>query len=116
MNFQRCVVLMCSAIVLCACVTAKPVYGPDGQQAHAISCSESIGIDWSDCFERAGQICGTRGYKIWNQASSESSLISGDSDFLIGGTSESRTLLISCQAERQAEAPHAEIPAVVADQ
>ena len=60
------------AIQLCGCaVGVKPVYGPDGQQAHAITCS-ALGRDWSDCFEKAGQICGARGYKIWNQATSES--------------------------------------------
>jgi hypothetical protein len=76
----------------------KQVYGPDGQQAHAITCS-SFGRDWSDCFERAGEICGARGYKIWNQASSQSAVISGSDGSVFGGTSEGRTLLVSCKSE-----------------
>jgi hypothetical protein len=97
MSNMRNAVLALTAIHLGGCaVGVKPVYGPDGQQAHAITCS-ALGRDWSDCFEKAGQICGARGYKVWNQATSESSVISGDQNSIFGGSSESRTLLIGCK-------------------
>ena len=97
MGSMRNAVLALTAIQLGACaVVVKPVYGPDGQQAHAIACS-ALGRDWSDCFEKAGQICGARGYKVWNQSSSQSAVISGSEDSIFGGSSEERTLLIGCK-------------------
>jgi hypothetical protein len=97
MSVLRNAVLALTAINLCGCAVAvKPVYGPDGEQAHAITCS-ALGRDWSDCFEKAGQICGARGYKVWNQSSSQSAVISGSEDSIFGGSSEERTLLIGCK-------------------
>ena len=94
---MRTAVLALLAIHLTGCaVSVKPVFGPDGRDAHAITCS-ALGNDWGDCFEKAGQICGTRGYQIWNQVSSESSIISGSEDSIFGGSSEERTLLIGCK-------------------
>jgi hypothetical protein len=97
MSNTRTAVLALVVVNLCGCaVTVKPVYGPDGQQAHAIACS-ALGKDWSDCFEKAGEICGARGYKVWNQATSQSAIISGSEESVIGGSSEGRTLLIGCK-------------------
>jgi hypothetical protein len=94
---MRFAMLALAAIQLSGCaVGVKPVYGPDGQQAHAITCS-ALGRDWSDCFEKAGQICGTRGYTVWNQATSQSSVITGSEDSILGSSSEERTLLIGCK-------------------
>ena len=98
------IVLAFAAIHLGGCIVAKPVYGPDGRQAHAITCSGSIGVDWSDCFIKAGEICGARGYTTWNQSASQSSLISGSEGSVFGGSSEDRALLISCNGEEQESA------------
>lgn len=97
MSTRRIAVLALISIQLTGCaVVVKPVYGPDGQQAHAITCS-ALGRDWSDCFEKAGEICGARGYNIWNQATSQSGVLSGSEDSIFGGTSQERTLLIGCK-------------------
>jgi hypothetical protein len=96
MSTTRNVVLALTAIQLAGCVTVKPVFGPDGQPASAISCSDSS-LDWSDCFAKAGEICGTRGYKIWNQSASPNGILIGDHDSVYGGASEDRTLLIACK-------------------
>ena len=95
---MRNAVLVLAAISLSGCVASvKPVYGPDGAQAHAITCSAGWGLDWSDCFEKAGEICGARGYKVWNQAASQSSVITGTEGTVIGSSSDDNTLLISCK-------------------
>ena len=94
---MRNALLALSAMTISGCaVSVKPVYGPDGHEAHAITCS-ALGKDWSHCFEKAGQICGARGYKVWNQASSQSSVLSGSEDSVFGASSEERTLLIGCK-------------------
>jgi hypothetical protein len=96
MSTMRNAVLALIGIQLTGCVVVKPVYGPDGEPAHAISCSDSM-LDWTDCFAKAGEICGTRGYKIWNQSASQSAVLAGGSGSVIGSASEDRTLLISCK-------------------
>ena len=105
MNINRCMVLTFATMTLGGCVTVKEVYGPDGRQAHAITCSQAIGVDWGDCFEEAGNLCGTRGYKVWNQSASQSTVVSGTEGSVFGSSSESRTLLISCKDEGAAEQP-----------
>jgi len=95
---MRNAMLALAAVSLCGCaVSVKSVYGPDGGEAQAITCSSGWGLDWSDCFEKAGEICGTRGYKVWNQASTQSGVISGGEGGVIGTTSEAGTLLIACK-------------------
>lgn len=96
MSTLRNAVLALSIIQLAGCVEVKPVFGPDGRDAVAISCSDSS-LDWSDCFAKAGEICGTRGYKIWNQSASRSGVLIGDHDSVYGDASEDRTLLIACK-------------------
>jgi hypothetical protein len=95
---MRNAVLALAAISLSGCaVSVKPVYGPDGVQAHAITCSSGLGLNWGHCYEKAGEICGARGYKVWNQAGSQSSVISGGDGSIFGASSEERTLLIECK-------------------
>jgi hypothetical protein len=97
MSTLRNAVLALIAIQLAGCaVGVKSVFGPDGQQAHAITCS-ALGRDWTDCFEKAGEICGARGYNIWNQSTSKSAVLSGSEGAVFGSSSEERTLLIGCK-------------------
>ena len=97
MSTLRNAVLALIAIQLTGCAVAvRPVYGPDGEEALALSCSGSD-MEWSDCFEKAGELCGTHGYKVWNQVGSQSSIISGTKEAVFGSASEERTLLIACK-------------------
>lgn len=46
---------------LTGCAFSKEVYLPDGTKGHSISCDgAAIGI--ATCFEKAGDLCGSRGY------------------------------------------------------
>ncbi|HEY0731535.1 MAG TPA: hypothetical protein VGD33_03865, partial [Chitinophagaceae bacterium] len=53
-------------IVLQGCVTSKEIFLADGTKGHNINCSGS-GMNYSNCLEKAGEICGARGYHILNQ-------------------------------------------------
>jgi hypothetical protein len=51
------------ALLLGGCAFAQPMYLPDGSQGYNISCdgsANSIG----KCFQKAGELCGARGYDI----------------------------------------------------
>ena len=52
--------------LLQGCVTSKEVFLADGTKGHNINCSGS-GMNYSNCLEKAGEVCGTRGYHLLNQ-------------------------------------------------
>lgn len=52
--------------LLSACAIAKKTYLPDGSVGHSISCDGSA-VGMNVCFEKAGEICGSSGYKLLNR-------------------------------------------------
>ncbi len=50
-----------AAIALVACSGPRTVYQPDGSKGYAITC-KGLFNSWSSCLEKAGKLCGTRGY------------------------------------------------------
>ena len=49
--------------MLGACTTAREIYLPNGSQGHDIRC-DGIGNKMENCYQRAGEICGSKGYDI----------------------------------------------------
>ncbi|MCG7755839.1 MAG: hypothetical protein LZF64_05755 [Nitrosomonas sp.] len=58
--------LIVVAAMLQGCVTSKEVFLADGTKGHNINCGGS-GMNYSNCLEKAGEVCGTRGYHLLNQ-------------------------------------------------
>lgn len=59
------------AFILTGCAFSKEIYLPDGTKGHSISCDgAAVGI--ATCFEKAGDLCGSRGY---DQLSREGQII-----------------------------------------
>ena len=54
---------MLSLIILGGCVKAKPITGPDGTQVYSITCNGALNT-MADCIEKAGEMCGSRGYHV----------------------------------------------------
>lgn len=84
------------ASALGGCAVDKPTYGPSGHAAHSINCSGSA-LTWNACYEKAGDVCGTAGYRVITQngASPVAGGAVGASAFF--GPVISRTLLIECK-------------------
>lgn len=59
-------ILIVTAAMLQGCVTSREVFLADGTKGHNINCSGS-GLNYSYCLEKAGEICGARGYHLLNQ-------------------------------------------------
>ncbi len=61
-------ILIVMVIVLqgCAIPTSKDVYLADGTKGYNINCSGS-GMNYSNCLEKAGEVCGSQGYHLLNQ-------------------------------------------------
>jgi hypothetical protein len=52
--------------VIYSCAISNKTYLPDGSEGYSISCDgAAVGINV--CFEKAGEICGSRGYDILNR-------------------------------------------------
>ncbi len=52
--------------IISSCAISNKTYLPDGSEGYSISCDgAAVGINV--CFEKAGQICGSRGYDIINR-------------------------------------------------
>ncbi|SOD16494.1 hypothetical protein [Nitrosomonas ureae] len=58
--------LIVFAGMLQGCATSREVFLADGAKGYNINCSGS-GKNYSHCLEKAGDICGTRGYHVLNQ-------------------------------------------------
>jgi hypothetical protein len=54
------------AILLSGCAISKPTYLSDGSQGFSISCDGSA-VGMNVCFEKAGEMCGSRGYDVLNK-------------------------------------------------
>lgn len=88
--------LIALAVLSAGCTTVKPTYLPDGRQGHAVSCPGTA-RNWGHCHEKAGEVCGARGYDVLSQ--------DGHGSFIhntMGGNFQviptaSRTLLIACR-------------------
>jgi hypothetical protein len=82
--------------ILTACATAKRTYGPDGRAAFAIECSGQA-LSWGKCYEKAGEICGGKGYDVIERNGDQSESVSATQYGVIGGTVVNRSMLISCK-------------------
>ncbi|MBO0765697.1 MAG: hypothetical protein J2P50_14070 [Hyphomicrobiaceae bacterium] len=104
---QKIAIAAAAACLLAGCVSSTPIHTADGGQGHAISCS-GAGLygtyvaSWNQCLERAGEICGARGYDILTK-SEETGVLGGSSYNQYGGgasvsTSKNRSMVVRCKS------------------
>jgi hypothetical protein len=86
------------AVLLLAggCATASSTYGPDGKEAFAINCS-GMARNWGMCYEKAGELCETRGYEVVNQSGDQGAAASITPSGGFGGSVISRSMLVKCK-------------------
>jgi hypothetical protein len=65
-NTIKIIVYVLATISITSCAIANKTYLPDGTLGHSISCDGSA-VGMNVCFEKAGEICGTKGYKLLNR-------------------------------------------------
>lgn len=89
-------VLISLIVVLSGCTTASKTYAPDGREAYSINCSGTA-FTWGSCFEKAGSICGSRGYDLLTR-DAENNWVYGASQInAFGGTNARRSMLVVCK-------------------
>lgn len=88
------------ALLLCAamagCAVSNEIYTPDGKVGHNISCRlaiSGIALSWSDCYQKAGELCGAKGYEVIARGSDSGAIASPT----IATSTISRSMLIKCK-------------------
>lgn len=85
---------------LAGCATSTATYGPDGRQSHSLNCS-GLARTWGMCLEKAGEICGAKGYDVLASTGDQGAFVQGTatstSAQASGGSVITRNMLISCK-------------------
>jgi len=86
--------------MISGCAMSKKTYLPDGSEGYSISCDGSaVGINV--CFEKAGQICGSRGYDIINREGQVipfgTGSITNNQAFVTYGAFNTKSIMIRCK-------------------
>ena len=85
--------LLLGALLLAGCASSSQTFGPDGRAVHTLNCS-GWARSWSMCLERAGELCGARGYDVLERGG-------GTTGYLLSGGGAtpliSREMVIACR-------------------
>lgn len=96
------IIVAIATVLLTACnAVSERTYGPDGRVARAINFSDGYGVGMDACYEKAGVICGVRGYDVLNRDTDKTAtaVFTGwESVFGAAGSQTNRVLLISCKS------------------
>lgn len=84
------------AMVLGGCASASKTYTADGREGFNVDCSGDV-LNWGACYEKAGEVCGARGYHILERAGDQSGTVVANEFGLYGGTVATRNLIIACK-------------------
>jgi len=87
---------LATGILLSGCASASKTYGPDGKEAFSINCS-GLARNWGMCYEKAGNLCGTKGYEVIGQGGDSGAVASVSPSGGFGGSVISRSLLVKCK-------------------
>ena len=85
-----------SIVLLISCATSKQIYTPDGKLGYSIDC-DGTALSWGHCFEKAGEICGAKGYDVINKSGDQGAMVGGSSSGFYGGSLMKRNMVISCK-------------------
>jgi hypothetical protein len=83
-------------LLLAGCATSHETYTPSGQKGYTIDCSGAV-QNWGVCQQKAGELCGSRGYAVLSTTGDQGTIVSGNEFGVYGGTVITRSMLIACK-------------------
>ena len=91
-------VLLILLIVTCVggCASASKTFTSDGKEGYVINCSGN-GLHWGMCYEKAGNVCGSKGYEVLEKSGDTSAMVTAGRYGLFGGSANSRSMIIKCK-------------------
>lgn len=104
---MRRLILLC-AVIMPGCVSSSETYTADGRKGHVISCPSQGALtgaltNWGTCFQRAGEICGTRGYAVLQRSDEPGFSAAVNQYGGYAGTTTNRMMIVRCNdSEAQA--------------
>ena len=84
------------AVLLGGCATSTQTYTSDGRVGYSIGCSGTA-LNWGICQEKAGELCGARGYEILSTTGDRGVIATASGGNFFAGTTISRSMLITCK-------------------
>lgn len=90
------IILLLIATILGGCATASKTYTADGKEGYNITCSGSA-LNWGMCYEKAGNLCGSKGYEVLEKSGDQGALLSGNQYGLYAGSVINRSMIIKCK-------------------
>jgi len=83
-------------ILLSACATSKEIDIAEGQRGYSINCSADH-LNWSLCYEKAGQICDEKGFEILDKTGGTGIVIAGVEYGVYEESGLNRSMTIKCR-------------------
>lgn len=81
--------------LLVGCARSTELYTQDGRVGYQIDCSGSA-MTWGACYQKAGELCGARGYQVIGVDGSERPILTATQFGIIAGSMVTRTAVIMC--------------------
>jgi len=93
---MRSLVLLFIVTFVAGCAVSSQTYLPSGEQGYSIDCSGTA-LTWGKCYEKAGEICGSKGYDIIYQSDQGGAAVAANQYGLYGSSLMKRSMLIKCK-------------------
>lgn len=88
--------LLLIVAILSGCATSSKTYTADGKAGYSITCSGSA-LNWGMCYEKAGEICRSKGYEVLNKSGDQGAMLTGNQYGLYAGSVINRSMIIKCK-------------------
>ena len=98
-QFMKLTLPILPILLLAACATSEEIDIAEGHRGYSIDCSADH-LNWSLCYEKAGEICGEKGFVILDKTGGTGVVIAGVQYGVYGESEQNRSMIIKCsQAE-----------------
>jgi hypothetical protein len=92
------------------CVSSQETFTPTGQKGHMISCTPgwtggvvgavaNASTSWGQCYQKAGELCGARGYDILQQVGEQGAYAQAGQGGGFASTTNNRMMIVQCKGD-----------------
>ena len=97
---QRAILVFLVVACVSSCATANKTFTSDGEEGYAITCSGSA-LNWGMCYEKAGKLCGSKGYEVLEKSGDKGAIVSAGQYGLFGGSVINRSMIVKCKDQTE---------------
>lgn len=88
--------LIVIGMVLTGCASASKTYTSEGKEGFSLNCSGTA-RNWGMCYEKAGELCGARGYDVLEKSGEQGFVAGGGSGGFGAGSTFNRSMIVRCK-------------------